>query len=233
MMRSGNARVYKYLWRWLLSGNGDKLRSEKAGVYYLKGLSDVNRGKLILVLGGARSGKSEFAEKMAGDLSPSVIYVATAAAGDGEMARRIENHQLRRPPGWQTVEETRFLPEVLREHGSSPGVILVDCLTVWLTNLLLDEDIPYSGAPEAEKESQLFLRVTELADRALECRAHVILVANEVGMGIVPAYPLGRLFRDVAGRANRHLAQMADEVYFVAAGLAVELKSIAVNSRSI
>jgi len=193
----------------------------------------VNRGKFILVLGGARSGKSEFAENLANDLAPSVTYVATAAAGDGEMTRRIENHRSRRPPGWKTVEETHLLPEVLREHGSTPGVVLVDCLTVWLTNLLLDESIPYPGAPDEAKEDFITSKVSELANRALECRAHVLLVANEVGMGIVPAYPLGRLFRDVAGRANRHLAGMADEVYFVAAGLALEMKSIAVNSRTI
>lgn len=193
----------------------------------------MNRGKLILVLGGARSGKSEFAESLAGGMSPSVTYVATAAAGDGEMARRIADHRSRRPSGWKTVEETHLLPEVLREHGAIPGVVLVDCLTVWLTNLLLDESIPHPGAADEEKEDHIALRVAELAHSALECKSNIILVANEVGMGIVPAYPLGRLFRDAAGRTNRHLARVADEVYFVAAGLAWEIKSIAVNSRTI
>lgn len=189
----------------------------------------MQRGKFILVLGGARSGKSEFAEELAAGWGLPVTYVATAAEGDLEMSRRIEKHRLRRPGEWQTVEETHLLPDVIARWGGAPGVVLLDCVTIWLTNLLLDESIPRMDALDAEKEDYIHSRVEELGGQASRCAAHVIAVANEVGLGLVPEYPLGRLFRDVAGRANRHLAQQADEVYFVAAGLALEIKSMAVN----
>lgn len=190
----------------------------------------MNRGKFILVLGGARSGKSEFAESLAFQPGMPVTYVATAAAGDEEMSRRIEKHRSRRPARWNTVEEPLLLPEAVQRHGAEPGVLLIDCLTVWLTNLLLDDNIPFAGAGEPEKEEYIQGRVEELAAFTAAGKAHVIMVANEVGLGIVPAYPLGRLFRDVAGRANRSLAARADQVYLVTAGLAMEIKSKAVNN---
>ncbi len=190
----------------------------------------MNRGKFILVLGGARSGKSEFAENLASGLGTPVIYVATAAAGDEEMSRRIEKHRLRRPSQWRTVEESLRLPEIVERYGAERGVLLIDCLTVWLTNLLLDDNIPFPRAGDPEKEEYIHGRVGELSDRAAHSQSHVIIVANEVGLGIVPAYPLGRIFRDLAGRANRSLAAMADEVYLVTAGLAMEIKSKAVNN---
>lgn len=192
----------------------------------------MERGKFILVLGGARSGKSEFAEELAAGWGLPVTYVATAAAGDPEMARRIASHRERRPAMWRTVEETHLLPGVVARQGNRPGVVLVDCLTIWLSNLLLDDKFPHSNFSDTEKEKSIQSLVEQFAGQASGSPAHVIAVACEVGLGLVPEYPLGRMFRDLAGWANRRLAQQADEVYFVAAGLALEIKSRSVNLKS-
>jgi len=186
--------------------------------------------KFVLVLGGARSGKSEFAEQEADRLGGPVTYIATMDPADQESARRVAAHRQRRPTGWRTVEETRNLPGRVAEAGLETGVVLVDCLTLWLTNLLLDDQIPHPGAGEEEKEFYINSQVELLASAAKASRSSVLLVANEVGLGLVPPYPLGRVFRDLAGRANRQLAAAADEVYLVVAGLAVEIKSRAVRT---
>lgn len=183
--------------------------------------------KNILFLGGARSGKSELAERAAAGMGGPVTYIATLSPGDGEMLSRVAAHRERRPAGWATVEETRNLPRIITEMGQKPGVLLVDCLTIWLSNLLLDDGLPHPGASQREKEDYIMTRVADLAASAADCRASVIVVSNEVGMGLVPPYPIGRAFRDISGRANRYLASAADEVYLVVAGMAVEMKSLA------
>ncbi|MFZ5596748.1 MAG: bifunctional adenosylcobinamide kinase/adenosylcobinamide-phosphate guanylyltransferase [Bacillota bacterium] len=183
--------------------------------------------RLVLILGGARSGKSEFAEAMAAAMGGRVTYIATLAAGDPEMARRIAAHRERRPKEWITVEEARDVPREIESAGKESGVLLVDCLTGWISNLLLDESLPFPGASDPEKEAYVEARVKDLALAAAGSGASVIIVSNEAGMGLVPPYPLGRLFRDVSGKANRYLASLADEVYLVVAGLAVEIKSLA------
>ncbi len=183
--------------------------------------------KFILFLGGARSGKSELAERAAARMGGPVTYIATLSPGDGEMSSRVAAHRERRPAGWATVEETRDVPRIIEEMGQNPGVLLVDCLTVWLSNLLLDEGLPCPGASPGEKEKYIMDRVADLAAAAVCCRASVLAVSNEVGMGLVPPYPIGRAFRDISGRANRYLASAADEVYLVVAGMAVEIKSLA------
>jgi adenosylcobinamide kinase/adenosylcobinamide-phosphate guanylyltransferase len=188
--------------------------------------------RLILILGGSRSGKSEFAEQMAARMEGPVTYVATSAACDCEMLRRVAEHRERRPAEWNTVEETLDIPRKIAEIGQRPGVLLIDCLTGWISNLLLDVNLPYPGATGTEKEVYIKSRVEELAASAARSRATVLVVSNEVGMGLVPAYPLGRVFRDAAGHANRYLASVADDVYLVVAGMAVELKSLAVNKSS-
>lgn len=180
---------------------------------------------LVLVLGGARSGKSRFAEELAAGFGSPVIYVATAAAGDEEMARRIARHRLRRPPEWQTVEEGFALEEVVRRYGQHPSTILVDCLTGWVSNLLLAEDLPRPGCTPEEKEGYILQRAADLAAAAAALPAKVIAVAGEVGMGLVPAYPLGRAFRDVAGEVNQLMARHAEQVFLVVAGLPVEIKN--------
>ncbi len=185
--------------------------------------------RLVLVLGGARSGKSEFAERLAVAVGGPVTYLATLAVGDEEMARRVAGHRGRRPAGWVTVEETHQLPQRVAEYGSRPGVLLIDCLTGWISNLLLDEKLPFPGASLPEREDYIASRMEELVEAAAVSSGSVLVVSNEVGMGLVPPYPLGRIFRDVSGRANRRLASVADEVYLVVAGLALEIKSRAVN----
>jgi len=183
------------------------------------------RGKLILVLGGSRSGKSEFAEKIAGHMGASVIYIATAAVRDGEMAERVRLHRARRPRSWETVEEEKDIFKVL-DKGREGDVFLLDCVTIWLTNLLLDERIPGPGVEQAEKEAYVLKLAIRLTD-TVRTGAHLIMVSNEVGLGVVPEYPLGRAFRDLAGKVNKVLAERADQVYFTVAGLPLAIKSLA------
>lgn len=167
--------------------------------------------RTTLVLGGARSGKSRFAQGLAEQQPGRLIYVATAAAHDGEMAERIARHQQDRCARWETVEEQLDLAGVLDRHGREGNVLLVDCLTLWLSNLMLAER-DLGAAAEA--------LVTALARQ----EGHVILVSNEVGSGIVPETPLGRAFRDEAGRLNQTIAAKVDRVALVVAGLPLWLK---------
>ena len=165
--------------------------------------------RLTLVLGGARSGKSRYAESLVTALLPPWIYVATGQGLDAEMAARIEAHRARRGAGWSTVEAPRALAAALAAAGSAP--ILVDCLTLWLSNLMMAE------APiEAE-----FDRLGQALDKVT---APVVLVANEVGSGIVPDNALARRFRDLQGWLNQRIAAQADNVVLVVAGLPLFVK---------
>jgi len=165
-----------------------------------------------LILGGARAGKSRYAEEMiltAGP--PAAIYLATAQAGDVDMATRILAHKARRAPLWQTVEEPLQLAEALTAHGQAGRPVLIDCLTLWLSNLMLaGEDVDEHG--------------DQLIEALGGVPCPVVMVANEVGLGIVPDNRLGRDFRDAAGRLNQRIAQAAHRVVFVAAGLPLLLK---------
>ncbi len=165
---------------------------------------------LTLVLGGARSGKSAHAEQLLAD-APHPIYLATARAGDAEMADRIRRHRLRRGERWSTVEEPFDLPGALRLQSRPERPVLVDCLTLWLSNLLLG-DVP------VDRE------IDRLLDGLAALAGPVVFVANEVGLGIVPDNALARLFRDHAGRLNQLLAARCQRVVFVAAGLPLLLK---------
>jgi adenosylcobinamide kinase/adenosylcobinamide-phosphate guanylyltransferase len=165
---------------------------------------------LILVLGGARSGKSRHAERLMGEYAPPWTYIATAEALDDEMGERIAQHRARRDERWQTIEAARALADAVR-NAPADQPLLIDCLTLWLSNRLLanaDLDRDISALSEV-----LALRT-----------AATIVVANEVGLGIVPDNALARRFRDAAGKANQMLAAQADRVEFVAAGLALRLK---------
>lgn len=178
-------------------------------------------GRLILILGGARSGKSTFAEELAEELGgQQVLYVATADAGDAEMQRRIEMHRERRPAAWWTLEARAGVGRVILEHAGDVEVVLVDCLTVLVSNIIVDVD----GMVTPDAEERMATEVDGLIACADQLPAHLIVVSNEVGMGLVPAYPLGRAYRDLLGRANQVLAQRADEVYFLVAGLPQKLK---------
>jgi adenosylcobinamide kinase / adenosylcobinamide-phosphate guanylyltransferase len=163
---------------------------------------------ITLVLGGARSGKSAYAERLIGDRG---LYLATAEAGDAEMAARIREHRRRRGMGWETVEEPLDLAGALERHTGADRAVLVDCLTLWLSNLM---------AAERDVEAETQRLIERLG--ALPCP--LVLVSNEVGLGIVPVTPLGRAFRDHAGRLNQRVAAAADRVIFVAAGLPLTLK---------
>lgn len=171
--------------------------------------------QVTLALGGARSGKSRFAEELAERSGPLRTYIATAEAFDGEMQSRIDKHRARRGEGWQTIEAPLALSETLAACGSP--VVLVDCLTLWISNLMFrDRDVA--------SEINLLCAALERAS------GHVILVSNEVGMGIVPENALSRGFRDMQGLANQKVAAVADAVYFVAAGLPLTLKTPATEA---
>lgn len=164
-----------------------------------------------LVLGGARSGKSQFAERLAQDSGLARVYVATATAGDDEMRRRIAHHRTQRGDGWHTVEEPLALTETLARESGADRIVLVDCLTLWLSNLMFDGR---DAAPEAQR----------LADWLRATSHPVLLVSNEVGLGLVPETPLGRDFRDAQGRLNQAIAAAVPYVVFIAAGLPLWLK---------
>lgn len=176
-----------------------------------------------LILGGARSGKSRFAEQLATDSGLPVTVVATAEALDEEMAARIARHRSDRPGHWRTIEAPRQLADVLRATCSEGNCVVVDCLTLWLANTLTDGEaaptlstIEERPAARSEQDA-LFALLPSLP-------GEIILVANEVGMGLVPESPLGRLFRDEAGRLNQRIAALCERVSFVAAGLPLHLK---------
>ncbi|PAD77642.1 bifunctional adenosylcobinamide kinase/adenosylcobinamide-phosphate guanylyltransferase [Paenibacillus campinasensis] len=181
----------------------------------------------VLVTGGARSGKSSFAERLSMHRAPASVYIATAQAYDEEMRDRIRHHRERRQGAlypWETVEEPLLLPELLgslsHRRDGAPA-LLVDCLTLWLTNVLLE--IEREG--HDFEEERLSLRINSLVAAVEHYPGHVILVTNEVGSGIVPEYPLGRIFRDWAGLMNQRLARQCDEVFLVTAGIPLEIKS--------
>ncbi|PPD31151.1 MAG: bifunctional adenosylcobinamide kinase/adenosylcobinamide-phosphate guanylyltransferase [Methylomonas sp.] len=170
-----------------------------------------------LVLGGARSGKSRYAEQQAMACGLQVIYLATAEAGDAEMHRRIEHHRQRRPAKWQTLEEPIQLAAVLQQHAHPDCCVLVDCLTLWLCNVLFDKQGQLQEAVFAEQR-------TALLDTLGQCQGQIIMVSNEVGMGVVAADAMTRRFVDEAGFLHQALAQICDRVTLVTAGLPQQLK---------
>ncbi len=167
--------------------------------------------RVTLVLGGARSGKSAYAESLVEAVPGDPVYIATATPGDREMAARIQQHKARRGDRWRTVEEPLDLAGALARDAIPDGVALVDCLTLWLANVM-------AAGSDPETETMRLVRALE------EAAGPIVLVANEVGLGIVPDNALARAFRDHAGRLNQAVAGVADRVIFVAAGLPLTLK---------
>lgn len=192
----------------------------------------IEKAKLILITGGARSGKSEFAERLAQELAeqnlsaPYLAYIATAQILDDEMADRVKHHQARRSEIWLTKEAPYAAHLAIAEVAHEVDVILFDCLTLYVTNLLLAAD---ESACDEEQLTYILAQIDKLLGACREGNKTVILVTNEVGMGIVPENALARKYRDWAGWVNQKVAQAADEVYFVVSGIPVEIKKLARN----
>lgn len=170
-------------------------------------------GQTVLVTGGARSGKSRFAEQMARDFQ-RVVYLATAEGLDEEMRRRIESHQSYRPPHWTTVEEPLSILPRLSRAAQESDLVLLDCITLWISNLLCRE----------RSDREIEGEIEGLAEWTVRQPGRLILVSNEVGAGIVPANPLSRRFRDLTGLANQRLAASATRVYWLVAGIPNRIK---------
>ncbi|MEX0806446.1 MAG: bifunctional adenosylcobinamide kinase/adenosylcobinamide-phosphate guanylyltransferase [Candidatus Binatia bacterium] len=169
--------------------------------------------QIILITGGARSGKSKYAEQRAGELGPRRLYIATAEPKDEEMAQRIAAHQKQRGNEWNTIEEPVELVQALLARRGAIDCALVDCLTLWLSNLLLRRDGQY-----AEEKVEKLVKIMPRLD------FHVVFVTNEVGWGIVPDNQLARQFRDLAGWANQRMAATANEVVLTVAGIPMIVK---------
>ena len=177
-----------------------------------------------LVLGGARSGKSAYAEKLAAESGREVVYIATASAGDSEMAARIAQHRSDRPQHWVTVEEPVQLADAVRRHSTNTNLVLVDCLTLWLSNLMFSAGGDYPDVGAIALPPQLTEQRAALLDALQNAAGDVVLVSNEVGMGLVPMAALSRCFVDEAGRLNQAVAAVCNRAVFVAAGLPLTLK---------
>jgi adenosylcobinamide kinase/adenosylcobinamide-phosphate guanylyltransferase len=198
-------------------------------------------GKLTLILGGARSGKSTFAEKRAMEVGgDSVLYVATSEPKDDEMEDRVKKHRADRPSAWEPVEAPRNVVQALRQAqdaavraaGSDAKVILLDCMTFLVANHLMDaaapEDDPFDD-PSADPfdvtiETDVVAEVEALVEYVQGADIELLVVSNEVGLGVVPPYELGRAYRDILGRANQILARQADEVQLLVAGIPMQIK---------
>ena len=172
--------------------------------------------KIIFITGGARSGKSQFAQNLALKFPGPKAYLATAQALDGEMAERILRHKKSRPADWQTLEEPCRITEAIRKNGDRFSLILLDCLTLWISNLMMAEWTEERILAETDG----FLQVCQ------GTKSSLIIVGNEVGMGIVPDNPQARLFRDLSGLIQQKIAREADEVYFMICGIPQTIKGL-------
>jgi len=178
---------------------------------------ELNTPRLSLVLGGARSGKSTYAEKIAMDSGLAVTYIATAQVYDTEFGARVQHHKAKRPADWGLVEEPHRLTQTIAQHAAPEQCLIVDCLTLWLAQWICpDCNAPTDSSWELEREAFLTLLPTS--------PGRLILVSNEVGMGIVPLGEINRRFQDEQGRLNKAVATLCKEVVFVVAGLPLKLK---------
>lgn len=167
------------------------------------------------ITGGARSGKSRYAQSLAEACPGPLLYVATAGIHDAEMAERVRLHQADRADRWSTLEEPLWLAERLPAASAGQGALLLDCVTLWLTNLLFHH---------GEEVAPVLAEVDRFIATLAQLQAPLFLVSNEVGAGIVPDHPLGRLFRDLAGTVNQRLAAVSDQAWLVVSGLPLRLK---------
>lgn len=191
------------------------------------GSTDGTAARLVFVTGAARSGKSRYAEELAASFGKPVLYVATAEALDDEMRRRVELHRVRRPDGWETLEARRGIYEGLRHEDPTGRTVLLDCVSLLVSNLLLDA-VGRVGEDSPELASSVWGEVTEelealvrlLAENGADC----ICVSNEVGWGVVPPHRLGRVYRDLLGRTNQLVASHATDAALIVAGMPLVLK---------
>lgn len=183
---------------------------------------------LTLITGGARSGKSSFAEKIAIERNKDVVYIATAIAFDDGMKDRIKKHRASRPSHWKTIErycDFEKLKEI--EAYNCADVVLLDCMTVLVSNLLLDSGLNFDVCTMEQiddLEKDIFMQIECLFSVLDKSDKDVIIVTNELGLGIVPAYRMGRIFRDIAGRVNQYIARKADDVYMCVSGIPLKIK---------
>jgi len=180
--------------------------------------------KTTLIIGGARSGKSTLAQEMALKAGGNVLFVATAEAGDEDMKKRIEMHRKSRPPHWVTLEATTHIGSRINEITPGAETVIIDCITLLINNVFMQYD-ENTDTDLAEKE--VAAEMQELLDCITRSDAHFIIVTNEVGLGVVPADRVSRLYRDMLGRANQILAARADEVYLLVAGIPLAVKKTA------
>ncbi|MBI9011090.1 MAG: bifunctional adenosylcobinamide kinase/adenosylcobinamide-phosphate guanylyltransferase [Clostridiales bacterium] len=184
-------------------------------------------GKLVLVTGGARSGKSTFAEAEVRKLNQKTAYIATGIAFDEAMKSRIEKHVAQRPSIWTTYEKPTQVHEIVKEVSQQHNVVLLDCITVLITNTLFQDQIDFDGIDEKTvdlTEERIHNDIKMMVEMFRKTDMTVYLVTNEVGSGIVPENRLARIFRDFAGRTNQYIASIADEVYCVISGIPVKIK---------
>lgn len=177
--------------------------------------------KTTLIIGGARSGKSTLAQEMALKAGGNVLFVATAEAGDEDMKKRIEMHRKSRPPDWVTLEATTHIGSRITKNTAKAQTVIIDCITLLINNIFMQYD-ENTDAGLAEKE--VVAEIKELNDCIDRSDAHFIIVTNEVGLGVVPADRVSRLYRDLLGRANQMLAEHADEVFLLVAGIPLTVK---------
>jgi adenosylcobinamide kinase/adenosylcobinamide-phosphate guanylyltransferase len=186
----------------------------------------MKKRKSVLILGGARSGKSRFAQELAQRWGGNVLFVATAEAGDNDMRQRIEKHRQNRPSDWRTLETTRDIGVCIEKECGRAGTVLVDCITLLVSNIFNRySEADLEKTEEQELEVQVLAEITALVEIIARTPADFIIVSNELGLGLVPSNRMGRLYRDLLGRANQVLAQYADEVYLMVAGIPLMIKS--------
>jgi len=186
----------------------------------------LNEKKSILLLGGARSGKSHYAQELAKQTAAKVLFVATATAGDEDMRLRIENHKRSRPAAWRTLEAPLNTGKEIEAGIEDEQLVLVDCITLLVNNIFCRYDEPeFDRVEDSVLETEVIAEISGLIECLRKIEAFFIIISNEVGLGIVPDNRMGRLYRDILGRANQMLAQSCDEVYLLVAGIPLRVKA--------
>jgi adenosylcobinamide kinase/adenosylcobinamide-phosphate guanylyltransferase len=182
-----------------------------------------NKGRITFIIGGARSGKSSYAERIARESGKAVLYVATAQALDDELRTRITAHKQQRPAAWNTLELPSEVGQYLLTHPTNEGLVVLDCVTLLVSNVIVHAAQDIDQPDEAKARAAVEAEITDLLSAMDASPARWLVVSNEAGQGLVPPYPVGRLFRDLLGWANQRLADKADEVIWMAAGIPVPI----------